>query len=458
MEHTEQEIEAIVAMLRRRGGDSTNIEAKAAEGGTPKLGETFCAFSNMPDGGLVICGLDEKTGFRAVDIPNMAQLEASVVSQARNAVEPPAHVEVSTVAFEGKELLLIDVAPLPLSARPSLYRGKAYLRQSDGDYPMSAAELAQLETMKARHRPDADATPVPGTSSDDLDPALTRDFIAAVRRASPRLAEAPDAEILRKRRVLARNGELTLAGLYALGAYPQEYCPWLRASAVETGSVATNAVDFGGDAGSVAPPSRAPSGSPAASRPSETFVPSEPSGRPGCSTTGGAHTPGSLALARHRDFDGPLPVMLDDAMAWLAARLARPRERADAATPAPGFPLAAVREIVANALVHRLLDDSAGFQSVEIRLSPASLVVTSPGGLWGVESTRLGTRGSASPVNPTLYDICKLARTPSHAAVIAGDGGGLAETIRAFRDAGLLAPTFVDTGLSMQVMAERPRP
>ena len=439
------DIESIVAMLRRRGGDSAEIEAKAAEGGVPKLGETFCAFSNMPDGGLVICGLDEKTGFRAVDIPDLAKLEASVVSQARNAVDPPAHVDVTTVTFEGKEILLVDVAPLPLALRPSIYRGKAYLRQSDGDYPMSEAELAQLEATKRRHRPDADAAAVPGTTVADLDPALVAPFVEDVRRTSARLADAGEEEILLRRRVLTRSGELTLAGLYALGAYPQEFFPWLKVSAALTGKA-------------------------------------------------GRELPGALV----RDFDGPLPVMLDDVMDWYRENLrsgARPGRgesaaqgeasgaagagdaaHAAGASGAAGaaagagsaagaggageagleFPLSALREVTANALVHRSLDGEVSGSQVEIELRPRSLVVTSPGGLWGVDSARLGAAGAGRAVNATLYDICKHVRTSSGRPVIEGSGGGLAQVAQAFRRAGLAPLNFVDTGLSMRVVAERP--
>ena len=47
------------------------------------------------------------------------------------------------------------------------------------------------------------------------------------------------------------------------------------------------------------------------------------------------------------------------------------------------IPMRAVREIVANALVHRNLDAITDSKRVEIRLLQDRLVVTSPGGLWG---------------------------------------------------------------------------
>lgn len=48
------------------------------------------------------------------------------------------------------------------------------------------------------------------------------------------------------------------------------------------------------------------------------------------------------------------------------------------------FPPVAVREIVANALVHRDLSPNSEGQWVEIRINGDRLIVTNPGGLRGI--------------------------------------------------------------------------
>ena len=48
------------------------------------------------------------------------------------------------------------------------------------------------------------------------------------------------------------------------------------------------------------------------------------------------------------------------------------------------IPLVAVREVVANALVHRDLSDATAGRAVELRLTDQGMVLTSPGGLWGL--------------------------------------------------------------------------
>ena len=169
------DLPALIAALRRRGGDSTTIEVKSAREGCPSLGPTLCAFGNMPEGGLIILGLDEHNDFIPVGLSDVATLEQGVAGQAREAVTPPVACAFSTHSVDGADVLVVEVEGLPLMSRPARYRGYAYLRQSDGDYRMSDLEVAQIDARKA-HRlhdiPRPDAEPVVGTKTDDLDTDL----------------------------------------------------------------------------------------------------------------------------------------------------------------------------------------------------------------------------------------------------------------------------------------------
>ncbi len=115
----------------------------------------------------------------------------------------------------------------------------------------------------------------------------------------------------------------------------------------------------------------------------------------------------------------------------------------------------AVREIVANALVHRNLDAITDSKRVEIRLLLDRPVITSPGGLWGVSESQLGRPGAKSAVNPVLYDVCKFVSMPDASRVIEGEGGGIREAIEALRSAGLRPPRFVDTGVQFTTIISR---
>lgn len=398
--------DAIVG-LRERRGDSAEIEVKSAAGGAPTLGPTLCAFANMPEGGTIILGLDEATGFLPVDLTSVAALEQAISDQARTSVNPPLRCEFQTFRVAGKPVLVVEVAGLPLDQRPARHGGKAYLRQTDGDYVMSEQELAQLELAKtqAMNPTRPDRRPVPGSTLDDLDTGLVASYLAAARAASRRYAAATDEQLLLHTGVTTRSGDVTLAGLYAMGQLPQ-------------------------------------------------------SGSPSLGITAAAVLPRDADGPRTRDLVhlvGPIPDLLEEAMAWVLrnTRTTMGYDDRGHGVDRSELPMRAVREIVANALVHRNLDPITDSKRVEIRLLNDQLVITSPGGLWGVSESQLGRPGAKSAVNPVLYEICKFVRMADGSRVIEGEGGGILEAIQALTAAGLRPPRFVDSGLQVTVIISR---
>lgn len=406
MEWTSSSLEELIAEVTARRGDLTDVEIKAAAGGVPSLGATICAFANMPEGGTIILGLDESSGFLPVGLTSVATLEQAVASQARTSVRPPARCEFQTFEVAGKSVLVASVDALPLSQRPARHGGQAYLRQSDGDYVMSEQEIAQIELAKTQAAcpTQPDRQPVDDTAVKDLDSTLLVAFLNAARTSSRRYAAASDDDVLRYTGALARTGEVSLAGLYALGTSPQSASPSLGVTA---------AVQL-------------PHGS-------------------------GARTRDLVHLV------GPVPDLLEDTMTWVV-RNTRTTMGYDArghGVDENEIPMRAVREIVANALIHRNLDAITDSKRVEIRLLLDRLVITSPGGLWGVSESQLGRPGAKSAVNPVLYDICKFVRMPDASRVIEGEGGGIREAISALTSAGLRPPRFVDTGIQFTAIISR---
>lgn len=230
---SELELARALERLRADGSDSWELEVKRASGGVPKLADTLCAFANMPEGGSVIFGLDEPSGFTLVGVQDPAALEHGIAAQARQQLEPQVQVHFWRAHLEGKTLVIANVHGLPSHQRPCRVRStqKAYLRFADGDYVLSDREVQQL--LSSRERPRHDTEVVEETSLDDLDPDLVAQFIREARRASRRLDREDDEQILRLKRVVEPAGDrLTVAGLYALGHYPQQFLPSLSLTAV----------------------------------------------------------------------------------------------------------------------------------------------------------------------------------------------------------------------------------
>lgn len=393
-----------IGEMRTHRGDFTSIEVKRGSGGTPNLAPTLCAFGNMPDGGTIIVGLDEHQNFAVTGVSEPAAVHQAIAAQARTAVEPPLAMQFSTVTLDGKQVVVAEVEGLPTSLRPCKTGGRAYLRQADGDYLMSSQEEQQM--MAVRDRPRFDATPVEGATVDDLDPLLVAEFIRSVQAGSRRLRDVDTHTLLLRKGVLSNHGnQVTVAGLYALGEYPQQFAPSLSVTA----AVIT---------------------------------------APG--------SPDRLIDLAH--FDGPIPDLLESSMEWLrrnlrtGVRVARDGNNYDH----PEFPLSALREIVANALVHRDLGPHTQSKRVEIRLRPDRLVISSPGGLWGLSREQLGMVGGKSAVNEHLYDICRYVSTPSGARIIEGEGGGIGEAQRSLAEWPADPPIFTDRAVSFTVVLMRP--
>ena len=394
----------IVAELRRRAGDTESVEVKAARGGVPHVVDTLCAFANMPAGGVLICGLDEDAGFAPVGLTDLAALERGVSDQARQGVVPPPRCAFSEGLVDGVPVLICRVEGLPLRDRPARAGGIAYLRQADSDYAMSEQEIALIELQKQLQPHEPDRQAVAGSSVADLDGDLVDSYVTTVRQRSRRLAAATDDDMLRFTGVVCADGSLTLAGLYALGRYPQQFSPSLSVTCAVT-----------------------------------------------LPRTSGARARDLVHL------DGPIPAMLEDAMAWVVrnTRTVMGYDQRGHGRDVPELPLRAVREIIANALVHRTLAPLMNSKRVEIRLLDDRLVISSPGGLWGVGEAQLGQPGGKSAVNPRLYDVCRDARMSDGSRVIEGEGGGIAEAMEALREAGLRPPRFIDRGVSFTAVISR---
>lgn len=395
---------ALVQNLRAHRGDFTDLEVKRGSGGVPSLAATLCAFGNMPNGGTIIVGLDEARGFAPVGVADPAAVSQAIASQARSAIDPPVAVAFEVVHIDQKPVVVATVAGVPASRRPCRAAGRAYLRQADGDYAVSAAEEQQMLAM--RDRPRFDATPVAGTTVGDLDERLVHAFVASARQASRRFGSVDDITVLRRKGVVDhQSDQLTIAGLYALGDYPQQFAPSLSVTAA---------------------------------------VVTEPG------------SPNRLIDLAH--FDGPIPDLLDASLDWLQRNMHTGiRVRADGHNVNwPEFPAGALRELVANALVHRDLSPHTQSKQVEIRLLPDRLVVSSPGGLWGVSREQLGVPGAKSAVNEYMYEICRHLGTASGTRVIEGEGGGIREAERELRDWRVDPPIFIDRAVSFTVVLMRP--
>lgn len=272
---------------------------------------------------------------------------------------------------------------------------------SDVSTLIAQIELARTRRLDPAH-PDTEA--IRSTSLKALDPTLLRDYLTSCRSRSRRLAALDDAEILRAAGVTAPSGEVTLAGVYAMGKNPQRY-------------------------------------------------------RPSLGITAAVLTPVG-AKERTRDLihlTGPIPDLLDGAMPWIARNTPTSIRYDDLGNSreAPTLPMWAVRELLVNALVHRNLDAATEAERIELRVVGSTLVITSPGGLRGITEDALGRPDSKCAVNPVLYEICKNLHTADGARLIT-DESGIHEVRDAAARADLPDPILRDSGFRFTAILRWP--
>ncbi len=332
--------EVLVAELRKFGAEATSVEAKRAEGGLPKsVRETLSSFSNTPGGGTILLGIDEAAGFSIVGLADPAKNDGGPGSMCREDIVPPLVPEIEIAEVDGQAVVLADIPELPKSQKPCYVRalGKergSYIRVGEGDRRLTSEEVQQV--MADRGQPQFDHEVVVEATIDDLDPVSVAAFTQRARLNNPRIfGDEPADVILRMTKVAARGtGGLehpTMAGLLALGRYPQQFFPQLNV----------------------------------------TFV--------HYPTTTGESTQAGVRFLDNVSLDGPIPSMVSEVLGVIRRNMSR---RAlitgDGRRDMWEYPPEALREAVVNALVHRDLSPGSRGIQVQIEMYPDRLRIMNP--------------------------------------------------------------------------------
>jgi ATP-dependent DNA helicase RecG len=402
----------LLLRLRMDGSESADMEVKRAAGGFPEsVVPTLCAFANRPGGGTVLLGVDEAIGFATVpvDAPALARRIADVV---RQRLDPPPSIAVSIEECEGNPVVVASVEELAIGVKPCRIRSGVqqgvWIRAFDGDYRASDVEVQAF--FAARVAPTHDRAPVEGATMRHLDHDLVAGFLASRRAAlnpSGRAAGKNDADLLEASSVMIGN-QPTVAGLLMLGTFPQQFFPGLHLRAVF---------------------------------------------RPGDSDP----------LERAADaprLEGPISEIMTSAVRWVSQMTptAIVGTGRGGVVDRPTWPLDAIRELVGNALLHRDLSWSVN-EPVMLNLSNDSLVVRSPGGLYGVSVEELGRRGVTPARNATMMAIATHVRMPEGQNRAVEQLATGIPTVRAdFAQRGFPEPRFTDDAVRFTAVGLRSEP
>jgi len=401
-------VDATLERIRAAGCDLQTVEVKQAAGGLPRSAiESVCAFANAR-GGLLLLGLTDGD-FRPVDI-DAPKLAADLASACADRLVPSIRPEIDIAGIEGHPVVVARVEELGHERRPCHVRARGlergtYLRTHDGDRRLNSYEVHVM--VAGRGQPDDDSAVVEGARTDDLDPRLTDALLHRLRETrGPVFADASAEEVLNMLGVLVEprpDSAVRLAGLLALGRYPQRFFPQLGASFVAL------------------------------------------------PTAGGEPMADGTRFLDNRPLDGPIPMIVSGALDAMRRNMRRRSVVVGAGRQDVwDYPLEAIREVVANALMHRDHHPSARGSQVRIALYPDRFEISSAGGLHGPNAGRTDVnqligRGITATRNARLAKLLEDVVIPDTGRPVCENrGSGLRATVAALRQAGLPPPSIID--------------
>ena len=155
--------------------------------------------------------------------------------------------------------------------------------------------------------------------------------------------------------------------------------------------------------------------------------------------------------------DGPISTILDETVKWVAnntneftvdlpdGHVRNVRE----------YPLAAIRELVSNSLIHRDLNPVSMFSNITLTIEDGLLVISNPGGLYGITVKELG-RTESKTRNARLAEICQYVTDENGRNVVEKLGSGIPKVMEELQAANMPPPVFIDGGIYFSVILTSP--
>jgi ATP-dependent DNA helicase RecG len=398
---------AFIERARAVGTDVQSVEVKTAAKELPKdIVETVSAFANG-SGGVVVCGISEKDGFTPVEGFDAKRIADALSNVCAEKLEPPVRATVDPVLFEGSPVVVALIPEAEPYLKPCYVKARtpydgSFIRTGDGDRKLSRYEVDRI--LENRRQPCWDRELVVEAGPAALDASLVRGLLERERANSPFVfGGLGDEDALLSMGALARaeDGSLhpTLAGLMALGRHPQQFFPRLNV----------------------------------------TFAAIPGRSKADLSASG-------ARFIDSRTVIGPVPVMVSETLAAVRRNM-RVSSYVEGAfrIDVPDYPEVAVREALANALMHRDYSPEGRATQVQVNMYEDRIEITNPGGLFGaVTVDRLGEFDVSASRNQTLSRLLESTPFPvgySEAGyVVENKGTGYFQIERSLAEARMRPP------------------
>lgn len=180
----DQEIIKIISKARKFRSETDNIEFKDARGGMPgDLWRPISSFSHKPGGGIVVFGVKEDRNNQKIEIVgglDLAQLQEKVLSYLREIMQNHGLFELKIVEYEGVPLLALIMQETPDELKPCFNKqlglpNGACIRVGNNDRGITDTEMRAFIRNSAVFK--FDKTQAIDTTIDMINVDKVRDFL-----------------------------------------------------------------------------------------------------------------------------------------------------------------------------------------------------------------------------------------------------------------------------------------
>lgn len=349
-------------------GETTAVQYKECFTTQTKIAQEMVAFANS-HGGVILFGVKDKTGeMLGLTFKQLQDTGLELGNTANEQVKPAIYIETEVVKVDDKRFLVCHVK----EGKNKPYKtnnGEIWVKQGQDKRRVTEnSEILELFQNSGIYH--AEETSVRGSSLDDLEMTILRDYYQKVYGKGIEDFNQPLPSMLRSLGIMTDKGELTRAGVLYFGKNPQQYERAFKIKAV-------------------------------------AFV---------------GNSIGGTEYIDSRDIEGTIPWMFREGMAFLKSMLHHRQDGQNFnSVGVLEIPEVVLEELLQNALVHiDLLHPAA----VRLLVFENRVEIVNPGRLYGglkVEDIRLG---ASKQRNPLMADFA--ART----MLFRGLGSGIVRALR----------------------------
>ena len=404
-----KEVLEIIEYLKKYKTETNTIEVKSAALGFPKkCYDTFSSFSNKR-GGIIIFGISEENNFEVEGVYDLNDLQKKITSLCSDSMEPSIRADILPIEYKNKKILAVKINEIDQNKKPCYYKPKglkngSYTRVGDRDELMTDYEIYAMQSYNDHIFEDT--RPTKKATIDDLNNEKLKNYIDNLKIDKPHFAKNDFIKCLKICGIIDNsNNQIypTLAGTLIFGEYPQTFYPQLFiASAVipgiELGDVGQNG---------------------------ERFI-------------------------DNRRIEGTIEEMLDETINFLRRNMKTSvivnsnGKRVDRIE----YPLEALREAIANALIHRDYSVQTENAYISVYMYDDRIEILNPGALYGTNKLeKLGTASVMESRNPTIVRILE-----EKGSVIENRHSGIPTMKREMKKCGLPEPKFYEERDSFKVV------